>query len=54
MTKIENLENEYLILCINFGSVEVESVMSLSMYCRQRKIYSSSQLYNNMEEIMSW
>ena len=54
MTKMENLKNEYLILCINFGSLEVESIISLNIYCRQRKIYSASQLYNNIEEIMNW
>mgnify|MGYP003652152302 FL=1 len=54
MTKIENLKNEYLILCINFGSSEVESIISLNIYCRQRKIFSASQLYNDVKEIMDW
>lgn len=51
---MQKLKNEYLILCINFGSVEVESIISLKMYYRQRKIYTASQLYNDIEEIMNW
>tara|TARA_R110002074_G_scaffold161515_2_gene319695 strand:+ start:2302 stop:2460 length:159 start_codon:yes stop_codon:yes gene_type:complete len=50
---MEKLKMEYLNLCTTFGSIEVDSIISYNTYCRQRKIYSASQLYNDVEDLMS-
>ena len=44
---------EYLNLCTTFGSVEFDQIISYNTYCKQRKKFTASQLYNDVEDIMN-
>ena len=44
---------EYLNLCILFGSVEVDSIISYSMYCKQRNKVSQQTIINEIETIIN-
>jgi|TARA_R110002167_G_scaffold71470_1_gene201681 hypothetical protein len=44
---------EYLNLCNIFGSVEVDSIISFNMYCKEREKASQQTILNEIQTIIN-
>ena len=48
-----NYKTEYLNLCIEFGSYDIDMVISFKTYCNLRKVHSMLELYNDIDHIIN-